>query len=201
MAKDGEEMLYFSMKNDIHLNPKFIQAMKHIFFPSLCLMSLYLSSLYLSPKDVIAADTKPYNDFTSFYPFYLTQHVNPYCQLLHAVGTFIVVTIALLNPAVIYGLFSAIMIGLTVQPLTRQISHGFIEMAGCMLGYQLGVRYCKGSKLTYVTPLFAYALAWIGHYIFELNKPATFIYPTYSLLGDFRMFGEYVMSNFYSKDL
>lgn len=27
-----------------------------------------------------------------------------------------------------------------------------------------------------------------GHFAVEKNKPATFLYPTYSLLGDFRMF-------------
>ena len=32
-----------------------------------------------------------------------------------------------------------------------------------------------------------YALAWVGHYFFEKNTPATFKYPLYSLRGDFRM--------------
>ena len=33
----------------------------------------------------------------------------------------------------------------------------------------------------------AYALAWIGHFVFEKNRPATFQYPLYSLRGDFTM--------------
>jgi len=37
-------------------------------------------------------------------------------------------------------------------------------------------------------PLFGYSLAWIGHFIFEKNSPATFKYPMYSLIGDFLMF-------------
>jgi hypothetical protein len=36
----------------------------------------------------------------------------------------------------------------------------------------------------------AYGFAWVGHFFFEKNKPATFIYPSYSLLGDFRMWFE-----------
>ena len=32
-----------------------------------------------------------------------------------------------------------------------------------------------------------YAFAWIGHYFFEKNTPATFKYPLYSLRGDFAM--------------
>jgi hypothetical protein len=32
-----------------------------------------------------------------------------------------------------------------------------------------------------------YALAWIGHYFFEKNRPATFTYPLYSFMGDWVM--------------
>jgi hypothetical protein len=35
--------------------------------------------------------------------------------------------------------------------------------------------------------LTGYALAWIGHFVFEKNRPATFRHPLYSLLGDFVM--------------
>jgi hypothetical protein len=32
-----------------------------------------------------------------------------------------------------------------------------------------------------------YAFAWVGHFFFEHNKPATFKYPWLSYLGDWRM--------------
>jgi len=37
--------------------------------------------------------------------------------------------------------------------------------------------------------LFAgYGFAWIGHFVFEKNSPATFKYPLYSFAGDWVMF-------------
>jgi hypothetical protein len=35
-----------------------------------------------------------------------------------------------------------------------------------------------------------YGFAWIGHYFFEKNKPATFQYPWLSFQGDMRLFKE-----------
>jgi hypothetical protein len=37
-------------------------------------------------------------------------------------------------------------------------------------------------------PFVGYGLAWVGHFLFERNKPMTFKYPFYSLRGDFKMF-------------
>jgi len=36
----------------------------------------------------------------------------------------------------------------------------------------------------------AYAFAWIGHFFFEHNRPATFKYPAFSFIGDWRLWWE-----------
>jgi len=33
-----------------------------------------------------------------------------------------------------------------------------------------------------------YAFAWVGHFAFEKNRPATFRHPLYSLMGDWVMY-------------
>ena len=37
-----------------------------------------------------------------------------------------------------------------------------------------------------------YGFAWIGHFAFEKNRPATFKHPVYSLMGDWRMYWQIV---------
>ena len=39
-----------------------------------------------------------------------------------------------------------------------------------------------------VALLCGYGFAWVGHFFFEKNRPATFQHPFYSFAGDWRMF-------------
>jgi hypothetical protein len=41
-------------------------------------------------------------------------------------------------------------------------------------------------------PVLGYGFAWVGHFVFEGNKPATFKYPAWSLRGDFVMWSKTV---------
>ena len=42
--------------------------------------------------------------------------------------------------------------------------------------------------LLWTLPVIGYGFAWVGHFFFEKNRPATFKYPFYSLMGDWVMF-------------
>jgi hypothetical protein len=55
---------------------------------------------------------------------------------------------------------------------------------------------CLARALAAAQPFFllwglvgSYGLAWIGHFFIEKNRPATFQYPLWSFLGDFKMYG------------
>lgn len=52
------------------------------------------------------------------------------------------------------------------------------------------VAYAIGSQQwlwLIAVPLAGYGFAWVGHFAFEKNRPATFQYPLYSLMGDWVM--------------
>ena len=81
--------------------------------------------------------------FEEFWPFYVSQHLDPTDRKLHFVGT-------------------SLALGcLAVAPLR--------------------------PKALLLAPVLGYGFAWIGHAMFEKNKPATFTYPLWSLRGDMRM--------------
>lgn len=88
---------------------------------------------------------KVYHSFKEFYPFYRSQHRNTINQLLHNIGSILVLIV----------LFYAIFAGETY--------------------------------LFYILPIIGYGFAWVGHFVFEKNKPATFKYPVYSFIGDWVM--------------
>lgn len=53
-----------------------------------------------------------------------------------------------------------------------------------VLGYALGTQ--QWLWLLSI-PVLGYGFAWVGHFVFEKNRPATFDYPLYSLMGDWVM--------------
>ena len=91
---------------------------------------------------------RKFTTFADFYPFYLGEHRNPVCRVLHFIGTS--VGLSMLIVAFITKLWWLIPVGI-VQ---------------------------------------GYAWAWVGHFGFEKNKPASFKRPLYSFIGDWRMYAD-----------
>jgi hypothetical protein len=70
------------------------------------------------------------------------------------------------------------------KPLTRAL-----HFAGTALGLALLVWFIATGRW-YFFPLFlvvGYAFAWFAHFVVEKNRPATFKYPLWSFISDFRM--------------
>ena len=58
-----------------------------------------------------------------------------------------------------------------------------------LLGYVLAT----GSwMLLWLLPVVGYGFAWVGHFVFEKNRPATFQYPLYSFIGDWVMLKDFL---------
>jgi hypothetical protein len=92
------------------------------------------------------ASNKRYASLKEFYPYYLTEHQNTVCRLLHFTGTGLLFVLA----------------GISI--------------------------YLSEFTLLWYLPFTGYGFAWVGHFCFEKNKPATFQYPLYSLVSDFLLF-------------
>ena len=96
-------------------------------------------------------NTKRFNTFAEFYPYYLSEHSNSTCRRLHFIGTSLVILVFVL--ALVVGTW----------------------------------------WLWVALPVAGYGFAWVGHFFFEKNRPATFQHPLYSLLGDFVMYRDMLL--------
>lgn len=67
-------------------------------------------------------------------------------------------------------------------------------VGSCLVLITLLVMFATGFWwLAALAVFWGYGFAWVGHFFFERNRPATFRHPFYSLLGDWMMFSDIVV--------
>lgn len=105
----------------------------------------------ITTESAVVENTRQFNTFAEFYPYYLSEHSNSTCRRLHFIGTSLVILIFVMALVV-------------------------------------------GSRWLWLAlPVAGYGFAWVGHFFFEKNRPATFQHPFYSLLGDFVMYRDMLL--------
>ena len=70
------------------------------------------------------------------------------------------------------------------HPVSRRLHFTGTSIAAALLIAALVTQQWRFAALALVQ---GYAFAWAGHFFFEHNKPATFKYPAFSLMGDWRL--------------
>ncbi|MFW1850589.1 Mpo1-like protein [Acinetobacter guillouiae] len=77
-----------------------------------------------------------------------------------------------------------------------------LHAAGSSLGIYFFSKAIRQRKAKYVAYglLSGYACAWVGHFVFEKNKPASFKQPLYIFISDWRMLSDIVRGNLSLKD-
>lgn len=67
-----------------------------------------------------------------------------------------------------------------------------LHVAGSSIGLYFFAKAIRQRKPRYALYglVSGYACAWVGHFVFEKNKPASFKQPLYSFISDWKMFAD-----------
>lgn len=79
------------------------------------------------------------------------------------------------------------------DPVCRTLHYVGTTIVLCTL---VLVIFLQAYVLLLAIPVAGYAFAWLGHFVFERNRPATFKYPLYSLMADFVMYRDFLSGRF-----
>ncbi|MEQ1505841.1 MAG: Mpo1-like protein [Myxococcota bacterium] len=134
-----------------------------------------------------------------FWPYYLSEHRSPVSRALHFVGTtgfFASIVASLAWNPMWFSVGLAVAIAAGWWGATRIEPHraAFLPMALIVVPMAVTSPWVLGGVVG------AYACAWIGHFRVEHNRPATFTYPVWSFLCDFRMWGNMARGRLWSGD-
>ncbi len=85
-----------------------------------------------------------------------------------------------------YAEFWPFYLGEHARPATR-----WLHFVGTQLGLVcLALAALRADwRLLLAWPVVSYGFAWVSHFFIEKNRPATFTYPWWSLISDFKMVG------------
>ncbi len=84
----------------------------------------------------------------------------------------------------------------------RSIMSRRLHAAGSSIGIYFFTKAIRQRKPKYFVYglVSGYACAWVGHFVFEKNKPASFKQPLYSFISDWRMLADILQGNLSLKD-
>jgi hypothetical protein len=137
--------------------------------------------------------------FQEFWPFYLSQHSNLYCRVLHFFGT-TAFFMSILFCYLINGWQILVGIGIAILITAISFQREALKNTTPFLIMNIVVLIIADWWIVFGV-IFAYLCAWIGHFIVEKNRPATFTYPLWSFVGDFRMWFEMCLGRYWNKDI
>jgi hypothetical protein len=171
-----------------------------------CTLIIILASIAIQMRDVSPlneyiskniSSAKPYATFEEFYPHYLNEHTQETTRKLHYVGTTLSLLYLLTNPILSIPMIAAGLSAYAIIPYSRHLSTGLTEVILFAIIYFPSSKFLTNSFIKPFLPLLlGYSCSWIGHFAFEHNKPAAFIYPTYSFLGDIYMMYDAIKGQF-----
>ena len=123
--------------------------------------------------------------FAEFWPYYLGEHRNRTCRALHFLGTsvFLGVSVAcLVDRPLRFGV--ALLVGIAVGFVGSKVEPRRVARLESLL---IATAWILGHGWVAAGIVFAYLCAWIGHFVVEKNRPATFSYPVWSLAADLKL--------------
>jgi hypothetical protein len=136
--------------------------------------------------------------FSAFFPYYLGEHRDQRSRWLHFAGTTTFLAVLLRGLAADplrmgLALAAALGVGALARGMEakRNAAPALLLMVGLLVA---------GDPFVLVGIVLAYAHAWVGHFVLEKNRPATFQYPLWSLTGDFVMWSRMLRGQLWRGD-